>query len=338
MRVLTVEPGPAFSVTDVHRGWAKALRNLGCETVNINFADRLDFYAAAKLEKNGQFEQAMSPEAAILAASKGIEVVAFEWWPDGVFITSCFFVPMFTLDVLRDRGMKVVLLLTESPYEDGRQLDRAAHADLVLLNDPTNLERFREINPNTHYTPHSYDPDIHRLRAAEPELASDVCFVGTGYPSRIHFFEQIDWTDLDLVLAGNWQALKEESPLRSTVAHPIDECIDNEQAQRLYASTRASLNLYRRESEDGQTADGWAMGPREVELAASGTFYVTEARGENRDVLPMIPTFDGPDDCEAQLRWYLSHDETRSDIALKAREAISDRTFENAAARALSLV
>ena len=43
MRVLAVEPGPQFSVADVHRGWVKGLREIGCEVVSLNFSDRLGF-------------------------------------------------------------------------------------------------------------------------------------------------------------------------------------------------------------------------------------------------------------------------------------------------------
>jgi spore maturation protein CgeB len=338
MRVLTVEPGPHFSVADVHRGWRRALRRLGCDVVNFNFEDRLEFYSQATFERDGEYQKALNGQQAILFAAKGIEVAAFEWWPDVVFITSCFFVSRFILEVLRDRGMKVVLLLTESPYEDAGQLERAAFADLVLLNDPTNLDRFRDINPNTHYSPHCYDPDIHYPRAADPERASDFCFVGSGFPSRINFLERINWSDIDVVLAGNWQALTQDSPLRSYVIHPVENCIDNTEAVAFYTSTKASANIYRRERLEGDTADGWALGPREIELAACGTFFLTEPRGENREILPMIPTFRGPEDFEEKLRYYLANEDERAAISQKAREAVADRTFDAAAARALSLL
>lgn len=339
MRVLAIEPGPAFSVADVHKGWTKALRHLGCDIINFNFEDRLNFYncVGVKNERTKRWRKALSNEDAIRLASKGIEVAAYEYWPDIVLVTSCFFVPVFVRQLLRKRGHKVVLLLTESPYEDGKQLERAADADLVLLNDPTNLEKFLDVNPNTHYVPHAYDPELHKPGPPNPKYLSDFCFVGTGFPSRRKFFEQVDWTDIDAMLCGNWQG-SEESPLASLVPHPLEECVDNTQTVEIYNSTKASANLYRREFDDGQTADGWAMGPREVELAASGTCFLTEERGENREVLPMVPTFEGPVDFEQQLRWLLQNDGAREDIALKAREAIADRTFESNAGRLLSLL
>jgi spore maturation protein CgeB len=345
MRVLAIEPGPAFSVADVHRGWVKA--HLGCDVVNFNFEDRLDFYSKVLFKRGRKTESALTNSDAIVFASKGIEVVAFEWWPQIVLVTSCFFVPNFVLKVLRSRGMKVVLLLTESPYEDGKQLERAAYADIVLLNDPTNLEKFKAINPNTYYMPHAYDPEIHHPREVNPELASDFCFVGTGFPSRMEFFEQIDWSGIDVKLGGNWLSLPKRSmrhPLRKTsklrkrVVHPMSYCLDNSEAVEFYTSAKASANLYRKEFEKGQSAAGWAMGPREVELSACQTFFLTEERGENREVLPMVPTFEGPKEFQAKLHYYLDHEDEREDIALKAREAIAGRTFESNAGRLLGLL
>lgn len=327
MRVLAIEPGPEFSVADVHNGWVRALRNLGCEVYEFDFGNRLEFYTSVAK---------FSTEQAIGVAAQGIRTAAFDFWPDVVLVTTGVFVPSFTYEVLRARGMKTVMLLTESPYEDPAQIARAHIADLVLINDPTNLDGFREVNPNTHYMPHAYDPDVHHPRAPELEFASDFCFVGTGFPSRVEFFEQVHWSDIDVALAGNWQGTRIDSPLRSFMVHPLDHCLDNADAARMYASTKASVNFYRRESQEGQSAQGWAMGPREVELAACGTFFLTEERGENREVLPMVPTFEGSQDFEQQLRWYLANDSAREEVALKAREAISDRTFESNAAALLN--
>lgn len=326
MRALVVRPGPAFSVADVARGWVKGLEQNGVEVVDFNFDDRLSFYASHPNIDGVE-------EAAIMAA-KGIEVAAYEWQPDIAVIVSGFFVPPFVYGILRARGTKVVLVHTESPYEDDRQVGRAAHADLNVVNDPINIDRFREVAP-TVYLPHCYDPDLHRPQPARPDAVSEFAFVGTGYKSRIGFFEQVDWSGIDAAFAGNWQALDADSPLRPLLAHDIEECCPNEEAAVLYASTKVSANLYRKEATAGD-ADGWAMGPREVELAACGTFFLREPRGESDIVLPMLPTFADPADFADQLRWWITHDTERRNAADKARAAVSDRTFDRNVAQALS--
>jgi spore maturation protein CgeB len=336
VKVLVLRPGPNFSVADVSRGWVNALLALGCSVVDLNLDERLEFYSEAhRHDAEGNCQKMLEPAGAVRLAANGIKAVCWEFEPDVVLVVSGFFIPLDLMALMRARGHKVVLLHTESPYEDDRQLVRAESADLNLINDPTNLARFEAVAP-TYYQHHCFDPDVHRPRPARAEHRSDFCFVGTGFPSRMEFFEAVDWSGIDVALAGHWRWLEEGSPLRKFVAHDIELCCDNEETQLLYAATKASANLYRREAERPELAAGWAMGPREVELAASGTFFLRDPRGEGDDVLWMLPTFEGPEDFGAQLRWWLARDEQREEATRHAREAIAERTFENAARRLLT--
>jgi spore maturation protein CgeB len=208
-----------------------------------------------------------------------------------------------------------------------------------VLNDPTNLDQYRlEINPNTHYFPHSYDPDIHHPGPADPDLVCDFGFVGTGFQSRVDFFEQVDWTGIDALFGGNWRLLEDNSPMIPLLAHDRLECMENTVTADLYRSCRVSANLYRKEHSDDGHADGWAMGPREVELAACGTFFLREPRPEGDDLFPMLPTFTEPAEFSDKLRWWLNHPTLAKDVAAAARAAIVDRTFTNTAARLLRIV
>jgi spore maturation protein CgeB len=239
---------------------------------------------------------------------------------------------------MRDRGHKVVLLFSESPYQDDMQLSLAEHADLSLVNDPVNIAAYRQFGP-AEYMPHAYRPHVHRPGPAEPELKSDFAFVGTGFKSRVEFFERMDFSGLDVLLAGTWPDLADDSPLRRYLAGgETVQCTDNEETAAIYRSSRAGINFYRREAEDAHRGEGWAMGPREVEMAASGLFFLRDPRPEGDEVFPMLPTFAGPEDASEQLRWWLAHDREREKAAAAARAAVADRTFEANAKRLLQLL
>lgn len=328
-----VEPGPEFSVKDVFNGWVRAFTELGCEVRRFQLADRLTYHEIALRGKVPEDER---PQMAAWAAAEGLAAECYTTWPDVVVIVSAFFVPPDLYGLLRARGHKVVVLLTESPYEDSSQYGLAQRADLAIINDPTNLDVFRQIQPNTFYLPHAYDPKIHHRRAPERDLFCDVGWVGTAYPSRISWMESVPWGDLNVALAGNWQNLDPDSPLNDYLVSERPEwCFDNEDTVRLYSSARSSFNTYRVEAAHPELSEGWAMGPREVELAAVECFYLTEERGENRAVLPMVPTFSGPGDYIDKLRWWLDHPTEMDEVTTKAREAIADRTFTNHAAELL---
>lgn len=339
MRALLVEPGPYYSVQDVYVGWLEGLRDNGVELATYNLGSRLAFYDLALLEVDGETKRAFPRDEAIGLAVNGLFSSCYQWWPEVIVIVSGIFLHPRHLEILRSRGHKVVILHTESPYEDDRQLVLAEQADLNLINDPTNIERFRAVAP-THYMPHAYRPAVHHPRPLpdDPKFRSDFCFIGTGYPSRVEWFDRVDWTGLDVTFGGTWQMTAEDSPLRKFLAHDIDEALDNEQAVDYYAGTKVSANLYRRESQRPELSTGWACGPREVELAACGTFYLRDPRPESDELLPMLPAITTPEEFGDQVRWWAAHDDAREEAARQARAAVADRTFSNNAARMLRLI
>ncbi len=277
----------------------------------------------------------MDATEAALAASLGILAEAFLKWPDVVIVISAAFTPHDIYDVLRARQMRTVIIHTEAPYEDDRQISISAHADLNLVNDPTNIDRYREF-ARTEYIPHAYDPLVHRPFLTDLTKKSDVCFIGTGFKERREFLEQCDWSGMDFKLAGQW-AIEPDNPLwPHLIAKDNPQfCIDNAQTVGYYQSAKASFNIYRSTANMPELADGWAMGPREVELAATGCFFARDPRPEGDELFPMLPPFTSPGELTDILRHYLANDSARENAAEKARAAVADRTFENHARQLL---
>ena len=134
---------------------------------------------------------------------------------------------------------------------------------------------------------------------------------------------------IDVTLGGNWQGCKEDSPLLKILSHDLEECVDNELTIRVYRSAKVGLNMYRRESADQSDHVGVACGPREIEMAACGLPFLRESRPESDELFPMLPTFSDPEDAADQLRWLLAHDAEREEMAMAARAAVRNRTFQH---------
>ena len=352
MRVLIVHPllGPDFSVHDVFTGWYEALKELGVEVAPFNLNDRLVAFANA-LADTHQYDETGHPivknmfteEGVFYAAMEGLSHALLTFWPDVVLCVSGFFLNAGTMQLMRMRNFKIVMLCTEAPYQDSEQLERGQLADLVLLNDPVNLGIFRE-HVRAEYMPHAYRPSLHHplTGPADPALRSDLCFIGTAFPSRVEFFEAMDLDGIDVLLGGNeWGKLDPSSPLARCVGSGLGEpdCVDNEQGVRLYQHAKTGINLYRRETSitEGWDGEAWSMGPREVEMAATGLWFTRDPRPEGDQVLPMLPTFTSPEEASEQIRWALRNNTLRQVAAARARAAIADRTFENNARRFLAL-
>jgi spore maturation protein CgeB len=264
-----------------------------------------------------------------------------------VLFVSAFYMPPGYMDMIRARPstksgqkMRVVILHTESPYQDDEQLERAAHADLNLLNDPMNLQAFRDLGVPAHYMPHAYRPAIHNPGLGLEEFDTDLAFIGTGFPSRIEFFERMlasgHIDDLDITLGGNWQAIAEGSVLSKHMGHELTECVRNDTTALIYRSAKCGINFYRREGghQDvigGKKAalahQGLAVGPREIEMAACGLFFLRDPRPESDELFPMLPVFDSPEDAAEKTAWWVKHEDERQEAAMAARAAIRDRTF-----------
>lgn len=345
MRWLLVHPGPSFSVADVHNGWSEALRGLGEQVVEYNLDRRLTFYDQALMaddlsdeEGRQAVHKALTRQQAIGLAADGIFRELYFWWPDVVLLVSAFFTPPQALDVIRSRGHKVVLLHTEEPYQCDEQLVRAAHADLNLVNDPVNLNRYRDLGAPAEYMPHAWRPSVHYPASPGASKKHDLAFVGTGFPSRQRFFEQMDLGGLDVRLAGPWFGLPEDSPLRDWTDLSPEGCIDNDETAEIYRQSRCGINFYRRESEESHAGEGWACGPREIEMAACGLWFTRDPRPESDELFPMLPAFAGAGEAGEQIRWALAHPDEREQAADKARAAVADRTFGNHARKLLALL
>lgn len=349
MRAIVVHPGPAWSTADVYRGWVRGLTANGVDVREFNLDDRLAFYSNSGIvvpadttcESCGRDDEFVkwfdSDVDVVRAVGQGLHAACYQFRPDVVVVISAAFLPTYVYDIIRAAGTRVVIVHTESPYEDERQIDIAAHADVNLINDPTNLERWRQANPSTWYVPHAYDPAVHHPGPSRFDL--DVVWVGTAgntFESRTRFMEAVDWSGANVGLGGLWQGLDDDSPLRPLILDGMGECVDNDVTTELYRGSRMSFNLYRSDGIDGSFDGGWAMGPREVEVVATGCLLARHSPadhgGEGDEILPMLPTFIEPGELTDIVRHYMAHPDRRSDLAAAAYAAIAERTFENHAA------
>ena len=347
-----VHPGPEFSVADVFDGWKKAFEKQGHQVKVYNTNDRLSFYSQVKLpdfksevppcEHCGQpvYKLAMDKENAVVSSMQGLTHDLFQVWPHMVFFVSAFFTPAWVLDLIRQRRMKLVLLHTESPYQDDEQLMRAQYASLNLLNDPANIDEYAALAPAM-YMPHSYDPDIH-YPGLEDSKDIDFSFIGTMFETRRVFFEELfgklsapnTVSDYKIVLGGaGWDGPHlDESPLLNFLGHPRDQAVDNSETADTYRRSRVGVNFYRKEAEPGHEGEGWAIGPREVELAACGIPWLRDSRGESDELFSFLPTFSSAGEAADLLKWYLENPYQREYLGWQAKAAIADRTFDNHAA------
>jgi spore maturation protein CgeB len=208
---------------------------------------------------------------------------------------------------------------------------------MSLINDPVNLAAYRQIGP-AEYMPHAYRESVHHPAAPGTEPEYDLAFIGTGFPSRVKFFSQMDLAGLNVRLAGLWMDLPEDSPMRDWTAAEAGDCVDNTETARIYRRSRTGINVYRREAEAAHEGEGAACGPREIEMAASGLWFARDPRPESDELFPMLPSYTSPAEASDIIRWALAHPAERAEAADKARAAVEGRTFTEHAKKLLRLL
>lgn len=343
MRVLFVWTAAEFSIMDVARGYRDAFVRAGHDVVDFRLYERFKFIEASMRNSNvRETLHAARPDDPNLfemevskIATETVIIEAMKMKPDLVFIVSALgFHPngLWLLKTWNEQlqasepGFKCAVLFTESPYEDKGQANFASiyPAMTVFCND-----KFSAAKHGWHYLRHAHDPLIHRPVAPDEEKACDVLMIGTGWPERQAFFEAIDWTGINLRIAGLWPGLHGddcESPLKP---YYVFGCIDNEHTPALYCGAKVNLNMHRRSDV------AYSVGPRVIELAACGAYQLTDYRLELDDLFPSvggelwIDTFETSFELSERIRFALANPEWRRIMAEKQRAAVVSETFDH---------
>ena len=235
---------------------------------------------------------------------------------------------------LRRAGIPTAYVLTESPYDPGRETDIAPCAQVVFTNERSCVDAFRAVQPHTYYLGAAYDPERHHPSEPDESVpAHDVVFVGVGFSERIALLGGVDWSGIDLGLYGGWSLLGSRSRLRQYVRGNI---IPNEMAAKLYGRAKIGLNLYRTSIGIGHHVEhiqhAESLNPRAVELAACRVFQVSDYRAEVSDVFgSAAPTARTSAELEAIIRRALADEPYRAAMAERAYECVTPASFTSRA-------
>src|SRR5262245_33412408 len=325
--MLLFEPGASWSTADVWAGLHYGLQQQGIEIIRYRLAERINFngkmlYRAWKSAKFKNPDISKPTDADVFyAAAKDALFMALLHDVDCVLVVSAMYVLPLVMRKMRQAGIRVFVLLTESPYQP-EELAIAEIVEGVWTNERSMLRTLRAHNPLSGYMPHGWHPERHKpgpQPGDEKWPAHDVVFVGSGFEERIEWLEAIDWRGIDLGLYGQWNSLPARHILRQYVRGQITR---NEDTAALYRRAKLGLNLYR-------TSQGWgknqpqirhaeSLNPRAYELAACGAFHLSTYRAEIVDVFgDLVPTFDTPDEASALIRTWLANPTGRADIAAR---------------------
>jgi len=346
LRILIVHPGASYSTHDVWRGVTGSLERYGAQLIHFALDSRLDvahhYLALAYKRAKRNDPEVPRPTAAdvLYWASAWTIERALRMQPDWVLIISAMYVHPDVVVMLKRAGMRVAILFTESPYDDEPQMRLAPVADVCWVNERSSVARFREVQPNAHYWQHALDPQTHRPDADAGVQGHDVVFVGTGFIERCNLLAGVDWAGIDLGLYGSWSLLGSRNKLRQYIAGDV---VPNNVTAALYRAAKIGLNIHRTSMGFGRYAPHYegaeSLNPRCYELAACGSFFLSDYRAELEDVFgDTVPTFNTSEELAEMTRYYLDHDDEREAIAKRLPALVAEHTFDRRVCEMLSVL
>ena len=343
MKLLLLSPGASYSTADVEAGLRYGLEYHGVQVVQYRLDARIA--RADKWLKNAwkvarKADPTVSkPNVADVFYQAGIGALemALRHQVDCVLVVSGMFLHPDVVILMKRAGLKITVLMTESPYDD-QELILAQMVDGCWTNERTAVAAFQAVNPNSGYIPHGWHPERHKAGPQPGDEAfpeHDVVFVGTGFQERIDFLSAINWTGIDFGLYGSWAMLGSNHKLRRYLR---EGHIDNPKTAALYRRAKIGLNLYRSSKGWGKqtlkvtTAE--SLNPRGYELAACGAFHLSTYRAEVADVFGnLVPTFTHPTECAALMRAWLADPEGRTQVASALPARVAESSWTERASR-----
>lgn len=341
MKILLVHPGASWSIADVFNGYHKALQKAGHEIIDYALDGRITCAGSWLIhcwKQSGLgLDQKPGPADIMYLSGQGIMEKALNHCVDWTLVVSAMHLHPKAFVLMRRAGLKVAIMMTESPYDDQNQLQMGRLVNCTFTNERTSVDRFKGVCPSVHYLAHAYDPEVHYPREADPQKgdidgveAHDVVFVATGFQERCDMLREVDWDGIDLGLYGSWRLLGSRNWLRKHIRHTV---IPNEKAVALYRRAKIGLNIHR-------TSVGWgrkaprvtgaeSMNPRVVELAACQAFCLSDWRAEMGEVFgDYVPRFTDGKTLQEAIGTYLDDSEARQRVAERMYEDVQGQTFD----------
>jgi len=221
-------------------------------------------------------------------------------------------------------GIKTAAYFTECPYEDTIHTPvTASNFNVSLLSDKHSVGMFESFCDRVEYVPHCYDPALSFLPAKDER--ENVVFIGTGYQTRVKFMSQVDWP-LQLDMYGWWprEWLRPGNKLKGSVRSP--NATTPGETGDIYRKALMAFNLHREMRYAGSAeaimeGEAYSLSPRTWELAACGTFQVSDYRPELIEVFgDAVPVFDTPNDLSRLLRRAATEPRWRQELVQRQTE------------------
>ncbi|QKG85169.1 glycosyltransferase [Kroppenstedtia pulmonis] len=238
------------------------------------------------------------------------------------------------LPQLRGSGAPIGLWVVNDPYSLDNYRRKVPSYDFIITQDSGSIPFYQKMAKPCIHLPLAVNTTIYRPRSVPDSYASDVCFIGNGWPSRIRFFNRLSsyLQDKKFILIGaKWEKLNDYDRMKAGI---INRTVSPQEAARYYNGAKVVLNIHRSPNDINKNPlrlPACTPNNRTFDIAACRAFQLLDQRRDlNRLYDPgrEMVSFVNLKDLVEKMDYYLQHQTEREKIAARAyRRTIQDHTY-----------
>lgn len=248
--------------------------------------------------------------------------------PNLVLVLEGMELPPAIVDLIRQRGIRTAVWFTDDPYYVDVTEKLAPHYDDVFTLELNCVDFYRSIGcQRVHYLPLGANPAVFRPQPVPEQFRKDVSFIGSAYWNRVAFVGQLVpllARTNSLVSGWWWERLPQFRHLQGRIQSGV--WLSPEDTAKYYYGSRIVLNVHRAHDDESYNCnkrkiEAFSVNPRTFEIAASGAFQMTDERSDLLNYYTPgveVITYQTPADCMEKVRYYLTHEDERREIAFRS--------------------
>jgi spore maturation protein CgeB len=247
--------------------------------------------------------------------------------PDLVLVLDGMLFPVEQVNRFRTLGIRTAVWLTDDPYYTDVTVVFAPLYDFVFTLELNCVPFYQNYGcAQVHYLPLGFCPSLYRPKQVRVSNRRDICFVGSGYWNRVHFFDGITpYLDRkNVCISGQWwERMVNYIKLKAKIR--LDQWMGPEETADFYNGTKIVINLHRSYDDatfnnNSRLIHAVSPNPRTFEISGCGVLQLTDIRADlPRFYTPdkEIVTYGSAEELMHKIDYYLNHGDERNELALR---------------------
>jgi spore maturation protein CgeB len=235
---------------------------------------------------------------------------------------------------LRSLGIPIGVWVVDDPYRLKTHEKLVRPYNLVITQDSSSVPFYKSIKKQAIHLPLAVNPDKYRPLSVPPKYHSDICFVGSAFPIRVHYFDTLAPLLLKkktIIIGQWWNRLKNYEQLKHCI---YNRPIPPSEVVKYYNGAKIVLNIHRTHNDRKDNPfnyPAYTPNNRTFEIAACRAFQLaTWRRDLNKLYVPEkeMATYRTLKELREKIHYYLKHDGQREEMAYRAYlRTLRDHTY-----------